>query len=106
MEIDYYAKYLKYKNKYLELKEQLGGANDKCSKLKKEDQCNENVSCKWADYYKDGNLKGKKCREKFCNEFTALQCPEEAYDIECYNKKEVGALTRDITYSCAEKKYR
>ena len=26
MEVDYYAKYLKYKNKYIELKEQMGGA--------------------------------------------------------------------------------
>ncbi len=27
MEIDYYSKYLKYKNKYIQLKEQMGGAN-------------------------------------------------------------------------------
>ena len=36
MEIDYRLKYLKYKNKYIELKEQLGGEGNEKTKLKKE----------------------------------------------------------------------
>ncbi len=48
MEVDYYSKYLKYKSKYLELKEQIGGGSCtlcNCSSFKgKGLECNRN-SC-------------------------------------------------------------
>jgi hypothetical protein len=66
MEVDYYSKYLKYKNKYTELKKQLGGDAYKCDTKKTADTCKDN--CKWD---------GEKCRIKKCHEFDKTNCNKD-----------------------------
>jgi hypothetical protein len=64
MEINYYEKYLKYKNKYLELKEQLGGKTSRlCHKLN-EDECVETNGC--ARNLEKGRFRYLGCKQKHC----------------------------------------
>jgi hypothetical protein len=65
MEVDYYQKYLKYKNKYLELKAQMGG-EDKCNKIGRY-TCALTKGCKY-----DKDI--KKCRQIYCHERDILGC--------------------------------
>ncbi len=55
MEVDYYAKYLKYKNKYTELKKQIGKGpiwdtllDKKCKHLGTQATCKNNNNCFWG----------------------------------------------------------
>jgi hypothetical protein len=65
MQVDYYSKYLKYKTKYLELKEQIGSAVTKTTKTEKE-ECEKHghiycstlaIGCHWN---------GKNCVNNTC----------------------------------------
>ena len=48
MDVDYYAKYLKYKNKYIELKKQMGGVDDEiCLPINTKELCSINTQCFW-----------------------------------------------------------
>ncbi len=62
MEVNYYSKYLKYKNKYLELKAQLGGDPYKCDTKKTDTACNKIDKCKW-------NTETGTCNIRYCKEF-------------------------------------
>ncbi len=58
--MDYYQKYLKYKTKYLDLKEQLGGLGNPCKKHKDTVKCNQDIKCIWRDLLRKGtSYKGK-----------------------------------------------
>ena len=66
MEVDYYSKYLKYKNKYTELKKQMGGAvikGVKCSD-KSYPICTVKPGCHWD--YRIGEKSKGKCKENSC----------------------------------------
>ncbi len=63
MDIDYRAKYLKYKTKYLDLKEQLGGDDIvNCNKVKSHFKCFFAPGCTWK---KNSDGKGS-CQHKSC----------------------------------------
>ncbi len=67
MEVDYYAKYLKYKNKYLELKEQMGGAviKEVTCKGKNIITCGATRGCHWD--FEIGKTKKKgSCKKNEC----------------------------------------
>jgi hypothetical protein len=108
MENDYYSKYLKYKSKYLELKKQLGGA-DNCNGLDKF-VCYTTPYCTYNYPLQDNNIldKEKGCRRKECNEYTNIftcssnqrcafinkQCKDKS-SINCdeYKKDNLGCNT-------------
>ncbi len=62
MEVDYYSKYLKYKNKYLKLKGQMGGDPYKCDTKKTDATCNKIDKCKW-------NTEKNTCNIRYCRDF-------------------------------------
>ncbi len=72
-EKDFYRqKYLKYKAKFLEAKENIKGGDDKCKPFGKP-RCNFTPGCNWYD---DNN----KCEQKRCNEFKDLsECNKNSY---------------------------
>jgi hypothetical protein len=69
----YKQKYLKYKAKYLEAKENIKGGDDKCLSFGKP-RCAINSACKWYD---DTN----KCEQKRCNDYNGelTECEKKPY---------------------------
>ncbi len=70
MEVNYYLKYLKYKNKYTKLKKQLGGDtgkkiefNKECKTIDNENVCKKTNNCYWG-YINAGE---NKCHSVSCN---------------------------------------
>ena len=92
MEVDYYSKYLKYKNKYTELKKQLGSA---VTKKKQECSTHDHAYCSTLAIGCHWN--GKKCVNNRClnNDSGSKRGPIDCTatigctwtDKECINKK-------------------
>jgi hypothetical protein len=75
--MDYYNKYLKYKNKYLELKKQMGGLGIS----PKKNQCERKEVCKFVLHHtsklnKETQDKGKKTQWKEIDNFVKTACIE------------------------------
>ena len=75
--MDYYQKYLKYKTKYLDLKEQLDGAGNPC-KGKNMETCKLEIGCKWRT--EDRDSKGKLKKAAKCKQ---IMCKKETNGVEC-----------------------
>ncbi len=79
--MDYYQKYLKYKTKYIQLKEQLEGAGNPC-KGKKQDACKD--TCYWRQAIAaiidpktrktTQKAKSAKCKQIICKKLKEGQC--------------------------------
>jgi hypothetical protein len=82
MDIDYYAKYLKYKNKYIELKKQMGGVQDIinkdtiCNLITTQSNCTNKKGCHWNGTTCKNNMckfnNGKLRTEPDCNKILPI----------------------------------
>jgi hypothetical protein len=85
--MDYEQKYIKYKRKYLLLKEQMGGVK-KCDHLTGNNgrDCNNTIGCYWESN-STGYAPWGSCEPKHCDGRTHIDC---IATIGCKWKKEEG----------------
>ena len=76
--MDYKEKYLKYKKKYLMLKNQLGGVP--CKNNTNTKTCNADENCTWI-------LPGK-CKEKSCDSLKHQKCTSRNAECKWIDKQE------------------
>jgi hypothetical protein len=104
--MDYYEKYLKYKNKYLELKSQIGGEDEACPIVRREDKfCKElnpalskmfnYLSYAYACTTKPNLVNLKSNQDKLLEEMKT----------QIANKKRIGG-ENDIYFKVLEEKYK
>ena len=96
MEVDYYAKYLKYKNKYIQLKEQIGGVvidGIKCNKHGHFFCSNLAIGCHWnKDTLNNNTQKKGLCVKNECSQYDKKHCPLGCH----WNKDTINTKTNQL----------